>query len=164
MEVHNETFAIIGAEAINLYSLENPILDEGDECYFLFFNLVDYHRPLLGKGTIITDRMIDGLHKKYFIELKEICESPKIIQEFILNKTFTLYAGSASETNRAENSFSKFRKIITAVNLGVFKSKTFYTEAFFVRQKQEEILKFRSEYISVVKKEIEKQLTDIEEI
>ena len=79
-------FAIIEGEFINLYSDDNPMLNIGDDVYFMMFNNTDYHRPLICQGIIIEDKLSDTLNKSYFVELREIHESPKIIAEFFYNK------------------------------------------------------------------------------
>ena len=76
---------------INTYNDDNPILEIGDECYFIFFNSVDYHIPLIGRGTIIYDRFNDTINKHYFISLKEILEKKSIKDKFIEDIQLTLF-------------------------------------------------------------------------
>ena len=160
-----EDFGQIGHEFINLYSKENPILDAGDICYFLFTNNMDYHRPLVGRGTIIEDRFTDGLNKVYFIQIIEIIESPKIISEFFLDQTFQIYpwfpeAKFAKRTNEGMHN----KKYVNISKHFDFKTNLFKIEAFFVRTTEEKIKQLRTEYISIIKKDIVKQLSDIEAI
>lgn len=147
-------FGFINGEFINLYSKDNPILEAGNNCYFLFSNDIDYHRPLIAKGTINSDNFSDGMSKNYYIKLTEILESQKVINEFLINKQISLYSPFdtlyRSKLTRITHNFD-FSKFVIKV------------DSFFVRLTEEKITELRNDYISILKKDILKQLKDIEE-
>lgn len=161
----HQDFGQIGNEFINLYSKENPILNAGDIAYFLFNNNVDYHRPLIGRGTIIEDRFSDGLNKIYFMQIIEIIESPNIITEFFLGQTFVIYPWfpDAKYTKRTNDGMHN-KKYVSISKHFDFKTNLFRIEAFFIRDTEEKIQELRVEYIKIIKKDIVKQLSDIEVI
>jgi hypothetical protein len=150
-----QTFGFINNEFINLYSKENPILEKDDSCFFLFSNDIDYHRPLIGRGVIVEDKFTDGMSKVYFIKLVEILESPKTINDFIYGKQFTIFPISEVLHNK---------KLIQVTANFEFNKISFKIDAFFVRKTIELITELRKEYISILRKDILKQLKDIEEI
>jgi hypothetical protein len=152
-----ETFGVIGNEFINLYSKDNPILITGEICYFLLINQVDYHRPMICKGLIMTDKFTDGMNKVYFIKLLEILENPNDIAEFIYNKLFLIYPQSD------DNELLTVKKMLIQHNFD-FNKNFFKIEAFFVRKTEEKIIELCNEYISIIKKDLLKALKDIESI
>ena len=151
-----ESFGIIGNEFVNLYSKDNPLLGPNDSCYFIFNNMVDYHRPLLAKGIIVDDKFTDGLNKSYFIRITEIFESPKVMSTFLYGKQFEIYP--------YEEGILRGKKLIQIGPGFNFNQAAFKIEAFFVRKSEEKIKELHSEYIEVLRKDIIKQLKDIEAI
>lgn len=154
-------FGYVNNEFINLYSDENPIIEQSEYCYFLVTNSNDYHRPLVCKGFIIGDKFTDGMNKIYYIMLTEILESPNIIDNFFIGKTFQTI------TYDFEKDFIKSgRSMIfqTINNESIFKENLFPVEAFFVRKSLEKISVLRKEYISIIRKDLLKQITDIDSI
>lgn len=153
-----KNFGHIGNEFINLYSKENPILKQGEVCYFLFANTIDYHRQILAKGVIIVDKFSDGMNKQYFIKMTEFIETPKIISEFIYGKTLLL------------NPIGEDEEIISARKPTVitqrfdFTKIVFKVDAFFVRNTQEKAIELRKEYTEHIRKDIVKQLQEVDEI
>lgn len=147
------SFGLVGKEFINLYSKENPILETDDICYFLFTNNIDYHRPLVGRGIIIEDKFSDGMHKVYYVRLYEIIENPNIINEFVNGKPFIVFPFSTSIHNR---------KLIQVTPNFSFQKNLFKIDAFFIRKTEEKINELRQEYIQVLRKDVAKQLKDIE--
>ena len=143
-------------EFINLYSLDNPILEETDICYFLFTNNLDYHRPLVAKGMIVEDKFTDGMNKLYCIKLMEILETPQIIFDFVIKKPFILYPNN--------NGIITTKRLIQIDEKFNFNEFVFKIPAFFVRITESKIIELRNEYISIIKKDILKQLHDIESI
>lgn len=141
------SFGHIGNELINLYSDENPILSVGDKCFFLFTNIIDYHRPIIGEGIIINDKFKDGLNKLYFIELIDIYELPIIINRFVYNKQFIMHP----------------KTIIFHEKLNL-KQNLFPVEAFFIRDSIEKIKTLRTEYINLIKTDLLNSLKDIDSI
>jgi hypothetical protein len=141
-------------EFINLYSQENPILEELDICYFLFTNNIDYHRPLIAKGLIMEDKFTDGMNKLYCIRLLEIMETPKVILDFVISKPFIIFPYN--------NNILATKRLIQINESFNFNEYVFKIPAFFVRTNEEKIIELRNEYISVIKKDILKQLHDID--
>ena len=152
------TFGIVGTELINLYSEENPILTINDDCYFLFTNTLDYHRPLIGRGIIVDDKFDDGMNKTYYIRLLEIIETPKIIADFVTNNFLfvTPYEKETGIINCRRSS-----KIIENFDFNI---NLFSIEGFFIRKSIEIITELRKEYTSMVRKDILKQIQDIDNI
>ncbi len=151
-----ENFGLIGNEFINLYSEENPILEKNDNCYFMFTNNNDYHRPLIARGIIVQDKFTDGMNKTYHIRLLDILESPKTISDFIFNKPFTVYPYS--------NNFLSTKRLVQLGETFDFSTNLFKITAFFVRTTEQKIIDLRKEYITVIRQDVLKQLKDIESI
>ena len=149
-------FGIIGNEFINLYTKENPILEIGDVCYCLITNMVDFHRPLIIKANIVEDKFTDGMNKVYYVRCLEFGESPNILNEFLIGKSFIVYPhnGEVLQNKKMVQVFADFDMT----------SNLFKVDAFFVRQSLDKIIELRKEYISIIKKDIVKQLSDIEAI
>lgn len=145
---------------INLYSENNPILSADDECYFLFTNIIDIHRPLIGRGKIVSDIFSDGLNKIYFIELLEVIESPYIINKFINNKIFLLTPVDSENLKYQKQQIlnsQTFSKDFLSKNL-------FKIEASFVRNNIDKINDLRKMYVSIIKKDLQNQIKDINDI
>lgn len=150
-----DTFGMIGKEFINLYSKDNPILKVNDECYFLFTNINDYHRPLIGRGVIIDDKFSEGMDKTYYIRLTEIVENPNVINEFIYGQQF--------QVNPYDHNVHPRRMVKINSDFN-FHRNLLMLKSFFVRQTQEKIIELRKDYTQALKKDILKQLQDIENI
>lgn len=151
-----ENFGIIKNEFVNLYSEDNPILEEGDSCYFIFQNTTDYHMPMIGRGIIMNDVFTDGMNKLYFIKILEIIESPKVISEFIYQRTFEILP--------IKNNVIGVKKINPISSKYGFDNHVIPVEAFFTRKTEDKIKELRLEYLSIIKKDIQKQLKDIESL
>lgn len=151
-----DSFTYLNGEFINLYTKENPILEFGNECYCMIFNNTDYHRPIIIKGTIIQDKFSDGMNKQYFVKVLDILESPKTIKEFIIGKSFDVipYHG---ETLHA-------KKTVQITNVFNYNNYLFKVESFFIRNEEQKIRDLRTEYINIIKDDINKMLKDIENI
>jgi len=156
-----ENFGVVEAihntvEFINLYSQENPIMNEGEICYFLLTNALCYHRPLITKGLIVEDKFADGMNKIYGIKILEIQESPKILKDFVYGNPFTLYP--------IENNVI-YSKRYVQVNPRIDLSKYIVRlPGIFVRNTYEKAVDLRIDYVAEIKKDILKQLKEIEEI
>lgn len=148
-----ESCVYLNGELINLYTKENPILEENQECYGLIFNNESYHRPLIIRGIIIEDKFVDGMNKQYMVKILEIVESPKILQEFFINKLFYLYPYHAE--------ILKSKKLIRITKDWNANNYLIKIDAFFIRNNLEKIIELRNEYILIVRKDLEKMLSDI---
>lgn len=155
METIKQTFGTIGTEFINIYSENNPILNSDDNCYFLFSNIYDYHRPLIGSGTIIHDKFNDGLNKQYYIKLENIHESPLIIEKFVNNKTFDLVRQPSLDLKKSIQ--------VTSDRSFVFETNLFKVDAFFVRTNIDDAKQLQTDYIDTMRSIIMKQLRDTEQ-
>ena len=155
----DKIFGLIDNEFINLYSKENPILTKNDICYCLITNIIDFHRPLIVKAIILDDVFLDTLHKTYYIQITEILESLLICEEFVYGKSFYTYG----KEELVKGGQQKRRATLLGPNFD-FENSLFKVNCFFMRSNEENILKLRKEYISVIKTDIEKQLADINSI
>jgi len=150
-------FGFIDGEFINLYSEENPIMNTGEKCYFLFTNDVDYHRPLMAHGTIMDEEFSNGMNKIYYIKLEEFLETNTTISEFVTNKSFSSHP-------IVDDNVQPTRKLILAAKGFDFKTVSIKVEAFFARNTEEKIRELRKYYIELIRKDIVKQLADIDKI
>lgn len=155
------SFAIIDGEYINVYNADNPMLHENDECYFLFTNVDDYHRPIIGYGTIINDQYLDGLNKQYTIKLQTVSEPEHIIENFFNNRLFRLTSKSA-----VKESFTNSKPLLMKEDNieDILENNFFKIEAFFVRNSYEKILSMRNEYIEYIKSDLLRCLNDVKEM
>lgn len=153
------SFGLVNNTFINLYSAENPILNETDQCFFIFNNILDIHRPLIARGIIIRDAFTDGYNKTYDISLMEIYENPSIINEFFIGKTFELFSSTS-----ATNKYGKRFTMGETSDPKFFANNVFRIEAFFVRDSIEKIIELRKQYISIIKNDLLRQISDIDMI
>lgn len=150
---------IVGKEYINVYSKDNPILEPGDKCYFLFTNLFDYHRPLVAYGEIIEDRFSDGMNKEYYMKILEILESPVIIDKFVNGKNFYFHDYIGGDDIVVKN--KKMQQVNKRFD---YSEHLLKIESFFVRKEKEKIYELLAKYIQHIKKDVERQLKDIQEL
>lgn len=154
-------FGYVDGKFINLYSEENPVLSEGQECYFLMTNTTDTHRPLVCFGKIIVDVHIDGLNKLYYIELKEVLEEKHIIDEFLYRKKGVLLTTYKDEVLTASQ---KNHYLSDRNTQEFFAENLVRSEGFFVRDSHSEIIKLQIDYIRVIKDDLINQIADINQI
>lgn len=144
-----------GIEFINVYSDDNNIIPDGEECYFLFFNLIDFHYPLIGRGVVYQSSFTAGMSKEYYIELKEIKEEHDVVEKFMISKIFGMYDKETKMTS----------KRIQQVGFNFdFKNWVFKIDSFFVRDSYDKIVSLRNEYISVIKQDLTNMLNDLKDI
>lgn len=151
-------FDFISPNFINIYDdIENKPLNKGDECFFLFSNINDTHLLLIGKGVIIDDTIVYGVHKSYKVELVRIYESLQTQQRFIYGKQFHMLSnndekfGNEKLTYIQANSSSEF-----------FKKNLFRIDCFFFRTSLDAIKVLRSEYDKIVLNDLHKQINDLQ--
>lgn len=140
---------------INIYDKENPPLNVGDMCYFLFSNVYDVHVLLIGAGVVVSDKIEQGIHKTYKIKLMDVCDDPIIMRNFIFGKQFYLTPINGNEklTYIHESSGAEF-----------FNTNLFKIDCFFVRPTLQSIKELR-EYCNTIKIEhLNKQISDIENL
>ena len=101
---------------INSYTEENPILEIGEKCYFIFFNSIDYYAPLIAEGTIKYDRFNASINKHYFIALTKIHSNKFLVENYLLDKQFQVYFYN----NNTPNVAAKSRNIIFTEKLNFF--------------------------------------------
>lgn len=163
--VKTSKFDYIDNTLINLYSKENPMLVAGDKTYFLFSNVSDIHRKLIGVGTIRFDKFLDSMNKMYYIELEQILESDKIIDKFLFNKKIVLlnaYNGVDLTTSQKVYFLNKTK--LPETDTKFFKENLFQVEGFFVRKSFEEIVLLQIEFMQVIKEDLIGQIDDINDL
>lgn len=151
-----DSVVVLNGEFINLYSQDNPILEDNDLCYCMITNNTDYHRPIIIKALVVVDKFCDGLNKQYFVRIMEILESPKTIQNFFLGCPFDIYPWYDSEIHS--------KKTIQINASFDYNNNLFKVEAFFTRNTEKKILELRENYIKIIRADITKMLDDIESI
>lgn len=144
---------------INLYSEENPILTSGEKCYFLFSNIFDIHRPLIGYGLIREDYFTDSLNKTYYIELIQITESQTIIDKFLSKPVFL-----NQYKNQVITKSQKIHTLNKSLPDNFYKLNLFKIESFFIRKTFEQIVTLREEFVQVIKEDLYRQIDEIESI
>lgn len=154
------SFAIIDGEYINIYNDENPMLHENDECYFLFSNVDDYHRPMIGYGTVVGDQYLDGLNKQYIIKLSAVSETEDVQQRFFYNRMFRISGKSTKDT------FTNSKPIVMRTENveDILDNNFFRIDAFFVRNTYEKIEQMRVEYMGYIKNDLLRCLEDVDEM
>jgi hypothetical protein len=152
-------FGYINSVLINVYSKDNPIKEEGEQCYFLFNSVDNYHMMIVGKGTIIRDWFTEGLHKMYCIRLDEICERNDFLEKFVWGKQYFLVNNVDSQKKLPKLG------IIAARTTGAFLAMNlFKTDGFFVRDTIEQITHLREEYTRIVYQDTLDTLADMRNI
>lgn len=153
-------FGYADGNFINLYSDENPMLAPGDACFFLFTSIDSIHRPILGRGIVIADKLLDDLSKIYYIQAQEFIETPISLNKFLFNSMpFMLYQYANDRVMGG-----KAYKLNCYYGAEFFANHLFKVEAFFVRNTLDKILSLRQSYIKIIRKDIVQQLQDIDEI
>lgn len=150
------SFVFHDNEFINLYTEENPMLIAGEDCYFLLFNVKDYHFPVICRGKIIQDTFSDGFNKHYYIKLIEFVDPPKIVNTYMFRQSIIAYPyiGDKLQSKRVCLMSPKFN----------FDKYLFKAESFFVRKTLDDILTLRREFVNYVMKDLEKMLQALREL
>lgn len=154
-------FGYVDNTFINLYSKENPILDENETCYFLFNSIDNYHRPIVAKGKIISDIFSDGMNKIYYIQLLEIMESLGNLDKYVWGNSFSVIP---YDYINKKGAVKRNPKITASTDEKFFKDNLFKIECFFVRTSLELIIELRKEYIKIILEDLKKSVTDIENL
>lgn len=153
---------------INIYSDENPIIDDNEECYFLMFNTLDFHRPIVAKGTVLTKTYLNNMNVIYEMLLKEIVEDEDVIYDYVLGDVSFAYntVEIENKTSRTSKSiyFHRERDLEKFIERCSNKECYIATQAFFVRKDYKEILNLRLDYIEFIKGELNRQISEIDKL
>lgn len=147
---------------INMYNVDNPILEVGETCYFIFFNSIDYHIPLIAKGRITFDRFNDTVNKHYFISLLELYDEKNIFDKFVFDKQIQLY--NYNETTECVSTKPRVYKFTDKFELPFFDNNLMKIECFFVRNNLEAIKELQQDFAKIIREDISKQLLEVNEI
>lgn len=147
---------------INLYSNDNPILEIGDDCYFVYFNSIDYHIPLIASGKVIYDRFNDTINKHYFISIQEILDPKHIYDKFIYDKQVQLYPFNHTTLNISTK--PKVYRFNDKFETKFFEENLIKIECFFVRKTLEEIKSLQKDFATIIRNDTMKQVSELQEI
>lgn len=151
-----------GITFINLYDKDNPILEIGDDCYFLFFNAIDFFAPIIGKGTIIYDRFNETINKVYFISISEIISSKEVKDKYFFNQQIQLYPFN-KENLQISNKHKTHKFVDEVFDKEFFDENLIKIECFYVRNNLEKILELRDELVDIILDDTQNQLNQIKE-
>lgn len=143
---------------INMYTEENRMFQLGEECYFIFQNVVDYHIPLIGKGIIHQDKFTTSINKQYYIELIDLYDDEKVLEKYFYPSQISLY--NAEDLLRIPK-YSKFFTLGYDWKTDFMKTNLFKIECFFVRDTLEKIVALRSEYSLIIEEDLRKQIEEV---
>lgn len=149
-----------GITFINYYTAENPMLNSGDECYFLASNILSYFAPVVFRGRIIQDKFNQTINKQYYIQILEYVDNIKLIEDYVFNKQFNVY-----EYDRELESISYKSKLMYFPDYfseDFLKDNLMLVEAFFVRKTMEDILQLRREFLDVIKEDLLNTFKEVE--
>lgn len=155
-----QSFVIIDNLHINLISDDNPMIAPGKECYFLFTNVDDIHRLMIGQGTIVDQQYLDGLNQQYIIRLDFVCENELIKKRFFYDKVFKLSQFSVNG-GYTEGRYTNMRY---GESESICKKMFFKIDAFFVRDNFDKINNLRKEYSKYIIDQLKSEIFDLEEI
>lgn len=155
----SNNFVIIDNLHINLVSDDNPMIAPGKECHFLFTNVDDIHRLLIGQGTIVDQQYLDGLNQQYIIRLDFVCESEITKKRYFYEKVFRL---SQISTNGGYTD-GRFTTMRYGEHDAICRKMFFRIDAFFVRENYDKANQLRKEYSQYIYSQLQNQLKEIEE-
>jgi len=144
------TFTFNDGKLINFHTEDNPILNTDDECYFIFWSDENYHIPLIGHGTIVSDKFISTIDKEYMIQLNSVEENIEIIDKYFYN----IYFDVVSDNNKSMS-------IKLTKNLLLKYNPIFKQNGFFVRNSLKDIKALKEFYIGIIKDNLESKINDI---
>lgn len=163
----NNSFAVnplVNNSFINIYSDDNPILNIGDEGYFLFHNNQDYHKLLIGRGIIFHDTINSGMNKIYYIILHEIIETPKIVHKFVIKRQFMLYKKTVEKIKSIDKNFGySVKYIMDETDKEFFENNMFKIDGFFMRANLNAIIELKKDFNKVIIDDLQNQIKDLEE-
>jgi hypothetical protein len=154
------TYFKAGNELLNIYTKENPLLDVNDECYALIFNLRDYFVPIIVKATIRYVHIYRDQNRLYYIEIQSFESEQEIVNEYVRDEQFLIHLIN-KETGYVNIINQRRIRIDDTTDFGRI---VFPTQAFFVRQSLVQIIDLYKFYLSVVKDDIEHQLTIVQNL
>ena len=154
-------FGYVDNQFINLYSVDNPIMEQGEICYFLFHSIHDYFMPIMGKGKIISDKFSDGMNKIYHVQLLSIEENMDFISTWFNDKTY--HMTPLIKENVSSHSLKQL-KLHHNINSKFFIDNLFKVESFFIRNSFEKIQQLKKEYISIMLEDLKSNIKDMENV
>jgi len=138
---------------INIYSDENPVLKQNENCYFIFNSLTDAHIPMIGYGRILVDKYISGMDKNYYIKLLKLHSPDNVINKHFYDKQFRI-AGFGDNISKM---------ILQKMNKDKLqKHPIFVIHSFFVRNTAEKITALHNDYKKIIYYDLQKQLRELE--
>lgn len=152
------SFGVVGNEFINIYSPKNKLKVSGDFVFFLFTNVKDIHRPLIGYGQIKYDKFSFDMLKIYGIELISVYETTDTMNRFFNNQKFEML--STSNFNKKIYLTMKNEFLNKDVN-DILSDKVLNINSFFVRDNIAEVADLRQKYSKIIFKDIERQYVEI---
>jgi len=150
----SKSFGIEGNSLINLFSEDNPILSVGNKCFFIFNNIHNIHIPLIGYGEVVNDKFTNGMDKIYAIKLLKIHNNDFIVNNHVINNTFNV-CGLRGEL------FKKNRNV--KLNTLNWKNSIYNINCFFVRTSLMNINNLHSDYVNIIKEDLNKQILELEQ-
>lgn len=157
-------FGYSSPEFINLYSEDNPILGIDDTCYFMFTNLVDIHRPMIGYGVVRGDYYSNDMNKSYYIELQKVYEESLTVDRFLHNQSFALHKYTKGEISRKGLVRNLTKQYLLTKSNDFLLSHLMLIEGFFVRPELSTIVDLRSRYIQIIMDDFKQQLLETSKI
>lgn len=159
-KIINKSFGFINNQFINLYNEDNPILNNGDSCYFMFYHETTYHRTIIARGTIVNQLINDSFNIVYFVRLEELLEDKEVLESFVYGKKFSMFKINESSGILT----SKLLYLTDKTTFQLLKNNLFKTEGFFVRKTLKAINELQMDYSKVIREDLQKQLDDINQI
>lgn len=156
----SKSFVIVDDLHINLVNDDNPMIAPGNQCHFIFSNVDDIHRCLIGQGTIADQQYLDGLNQQYIIRLDFVCEPEEVKKRFFYDKVFRL-SQMSSNGGFTDGRFTVMRY---GEHDSICRKMFFRVDAFFVRPNFERAQELRLEYTRYIRSQLLKQLSDVEEL
>jgi hypothetical protein len=153
-------FGYVNDTYINMYREDNPMLEEGEECYFLFNSADNFHIQCIGRGFVVKDWFTDGLNKIYCIRLEELCDTPAFCTKYVWNREYFLI----NRPDEKEKKIPRLYHITESTTEGFLAENFFKTECFFVRKTLEAAINLRKEYTITVYEDMRRTLDEMEEI
>lgn len=148
---------------INLYSDDNPIINDEEECYFLLSSLNSIHINVICRGIIKYSTFNDGMHKTYYIQLLNFEDPISLLDKYYHNNKNVLYHHNNKTGNISQivNVHGKIHYLTDKTNKQFYQKNLFKIDCFFVRRDLIEIISLRREYSITIQKLLQKQINEL---